>query len=76
MRNKLTLVLISLGIAGGLMLAVPTIISPKTLTAPPSETIDIPQINRSASNRALPSFDDDYQIYLGELDVLRPYPTP
>ena len=74
MRNRLTLISISLGIAFGLMLAIPTIIAPRTLAAPAIETIDISQINLDASKKALPSFDDHFQSYIGVLDVLRPYP--
>lgn len=76
MGNRLTLTFISVGIPAGLMLAIPTINSPKTLAAPPGETIDVSRMQRNASMKALPSFDDHYQIYIGILDVLRPYPGP
>jgi hypothetical protein len=76
MRNRFTLISISLGIAAGLVLANPTITSLKTSAAPTSETIDVSQMQRNASMKALPSFDDHYQIYIGILDVLRPHPGP
>ena len=76
MRNTLTLISISLGIAAGLVFTIPSIFPRRTLAAPPVETIDISQIHRNASMKALPSFDDDYQRYIGVLDVLRPYPEP
>jgi hypothetical protein len=76
MRNRLTLISISLGIVAGLLLTAPSIVSRRTLAAPPVQTIDISHIQRNASKKALPSFDDDYQRYIGILDVLRPYPEP
>lgn len=76
MRNRLTLVPISLGIAAGLILTVPSIIPRTTLAAPPPTTIDVMQIYRNVSRTALPSFDDKYQRHIGVLDVLRPYPGP
>jgi hypothetical protein len=76
MRNRLTLIPISLGIAAGLIFTVPSIIPRTTLAAPPPITIDVMQIYRNVSRTALPSFDDEYQRYIGVLDVLRPYPGP
>lgn len=81
MRNRPTLISIPLGIGAGLIFTVPSIIPRITLAAPPSTTappatVDVMQIHRNVSRTALPSFDDEYQRYIGILDVLRLYPEP
>lgn len=82
MRNRLTLISISLGIGAGLIFTAPSIIpqitlaAPPPTTAPPPATVDVMQIHRNVSRTTLPSFDDEYQRYIGILDVLRLYPEP
>ena len=72
MMKNIGLIAITLGVAGGLFWAKPAIFPPKAIAAPPSQGMDVWQLEREASKTTTPSFDDQYQSHLGVLDVLRP----
>jgi hypothetical protein len=66
---------VPLGMAAGLLWALPPLLVPETAAAP-TQGIDIARIETEASKTAVRSFDDGHQMYLGVLDVLRTYEGP
>ena len=72
MMKKLALIAVPLAVAGGFFLVVPSFFVAETIAAPPSPSIDMWQLERDASKQTTRSFDDEYQMHIGVLDVLRP----
>ena len=71
MKKKLALVAVSLGIAAGLFWVILPLFAEQTVAAP-SQSLDVWQLERDASKQTTRSFDDEHQMHIGVLDILRP----
>jgi hypothetical protein len=75
-KRRTILILTSLVLSAAAALTVETIGPQEPLAAPAGPTIDTAQAYRDAFRPDMPGFEDNYQRYIGVLDVLRTYPAP
>lgn len=71
-NSKIVLFSVAVGLA---ILVAPSVIARKpSADLAPTETLDVSKIYRDASQKALPSFEDQFDGFFGDLDPLRPFP--
>jgi hypothetical protein len=75
-KRRTILFLTSLALSAAAVLAVLTVCPKEPSAAPVGVTIDIAQAYRDAFRPDMPGLDENYQRYIGVLDVLRSYPAP